>query len=613
MGRGRLSTAGTRTAADTIRAAARVLVADDQPALRAVVRLTIASQGWTILEATNGSEALAIARAQRPDLVLLDLDFGDAGPDGLAVLGALRADPATAGIPVVVLTATADPANEARANALGASLFLNKPFGPIDLIAALRRVLAPELPVAPLGLHLVQRGALTAGQLERALAEQRERDVPLGQLLVERRAISEPELEGALRAQRERVAEGARRRVLIVDDHQAIRDGLRALIGAEGRFDVALAASAAEALDIAAAEAPDLIVLDQEMPDRSGLETIAELLAIAPAAHIVMYTLANVGPKAAALGASAVVHKGDEALLLTTLRRLADARPDADVPVAVPPAVARLHPRSWRLPRGQIGGVLIAVALYAAGYVILEPALEASAAVFSIVTVAVAGALLGPEAGVVTAIVTALLTTVLWDATGHEPGEAILRVGGNGVGALMLLVLGAGVGSLRVIASRSRRVESLLGHALIAHLDPAAIVNAATVIFEAQSAVLFQLSADRSELRAVSSVGIEDLPPLVAITTMPGAARAVREMQPIIVDDEPLAAAGARSAAFVPLQVGGARLGLLALFDGRRGRFQRAEPRVLLALGIAAGRSLEGPGRAEPEGAAARTRREGAS
>lgn len=592
--------AGTNTPADTTRAAARVLVADDLPALRTVVRITIESQGWTTLEATNGAEAFAVARAQVPDLVLLDLDFGDDGPDGLAVLEALRSDPATAGIPVVVLTATSDPATEARARALGASLFLNKPFGPIDLIAALRRMLGADLPAAPLGLHLVQTGALTPGQLERALEEQARRDVPLGRLLLEHRAISEPELEGALSAQRDRAAVRGRRRVLIVDDHRAIRDGLRGLIGAERRFDIAVAASAAEAIEIARAERSDLIVLDHEMPDRSGLDAIADLLAAAPAARVVMYTMANVGPKALARGASAVVQKGDEALLVSTLRRLADARPDPATRVArVPTALARLHPPTWRAPRREIGGVLLSVALYTAGYFILEPALGASAAVFSIVTVGVAGALLGPEAGVLTAILTTLLTTMLWDATGHEAGEAILRVGGNGVGALMLLFLGAGLGALRVAASHTRRVEALLGHALIAHLEPDEVVRAATAILGGESAALFRLSADRSELRAVSAVGLEGLAPVIRLEALRGAAHAMREMQPVVVDDEPLPAARARSAAFVPLRFDGAGFGLLALFDKRRARFERAQPRVMLALGIAAGRSLEGAGSTE--------------
>ena len=591
----------TRAPTEPSRAAARVLVADDSASLRTVVRVTIASQGWTILEATNGMEALSLARAQLPDLLLLDLDFGDDGLDGLEVLTAIRADPATAAIPVVILTASSDPAQEARANAIGVALFLNKPFGPIDLIAALRRVLGSDVPGAPLGLHLVQTGALTPAQLERALEEQgsREAPVPLGQLLVERRAISEPELARALASQRERAAVAdRRRRVLVVDDNHAVREGLRALIGAERRFDVVGdAASAADAIALARTKEPDLIVLDHEMPGRTGLDAIPELRAAAPAAHIVMYTMSSqIGPEAAARGASAAVPKGDEALLLATLRRLADTQPDH---VALPTASRAAGPRASlfrarrRWPWREVGGVAIAVATYTIGFLIVEPVVGASAAVLSVATVAAAGALLGPELGVVTAILTYIVTTLLWTATGHQPGEAILQIGGNGLGAVMLLLLGAGAGAMRSALSRRRRVEALLGHALLGHLEPAAAVGAAMSIFDAQAAVLFRVSADRSELRSVSAIGIE-VPPLLALDSLAGAARALREMQPAIVDDAAaLAVVGARSAALIPLHAGASGLGLLALLDGRAARFARAEPRVLQALGIAAARALE--------------------
>jgi len=56
------------------------------------------------------------------------------------------------------------------------------------------------------------------------------------------------------------------------------------------------------------------------------------------------------------------------------------------------------------------------------------------------------------------------------------------------------------------------RIEALLGRALLGHLDPAATVDAARVIFDAQAAALFRVSADRSELRAVSAVGIDAIP-----------------------------------------------------------------------------------------------------
>lgn len=119
----------------------RVLVADDSPALRTVVRITIESQGWTVFEATSGSDALARARRELPDLVLLDLEFGGTGPHGFNVLAELRADPKTAAIPVVILTASTAPGDPDRARELGATAFLAKPFGPLDLINVLDRAI----------------------------------------------------------------------------------------------------------------------------------------------------------------------------------------------------------------------------------------------------------------------------------------------------------------------------------------------------------------------------------------------------------------------------------------------------------------------------------------
>lgn len=470
----------------------RVLVADDSAALRTVVRITIESQGWTILEATSGPEALAIARRERPDLVLLDLDFGDDGPDGLDVLAALRSDPLTSAIPVVVLTASPEPAHEARANAIGAALFLSKPFGPIDLIAALRRVLSARLADAPLGLHLVQAGAITPSQLQRALDEQEGREVPLGRLLVERLTISEPELETALAAQRERGAS-----------------------------------------------------------DRRGL---------------------------------------------------ADAQADPPAPLEARSAPAARIRRGWSaFPRRELAGVLLSVGLYIASYLILEPALGAAAAVFSMVTVAMAGALLGPTVGVVGAILTALVTTVLWDLTDHEPGEAILSIGGNGIGALMLLILGAGIGMLRVVATRGRRIESLLGRALIGRPDQAMVVALARDVVDAQAAALFRSSGDRSQLELVCVDAIDALPPAVTIGAIEGAARAFRELRPVVVDaPAELALFGAGAAAFVPLRVGPTGVGLLVLLHRRPGHFGTVEPRVLEALAIAAGHALERAGEGRP-------------
>jgi len=187
-------------------APARIVVADDSTSLRAVVRITVESDGWTVLEAATGAAALALVRERPPDLLLLDLAFGTSGPDGLEVLRTVRAEPATAAVPVVILTATDRADVRARALDLGATEFLTKPFGPLDLIATLRAVLGRKLEEPRLGLYLVQSGALTSDQLRSALDRQREREragrrIALGALLIELGMTSRAELDMALRRQ----------------------------------------------------------------------------------------------------------------------------------------------------------------------------------------------------------------------------------------------------------------------------------------------------------------------------------------------------------------------------------------------------------------------------
>jgi CheY-like chemotaxis protein len=185
----------------------RIVIADDSAALRSVVRITVETEGWTVVEAATGDAALALIREEPPDLVLLDLDFGASGPDGLEVLRRVREDRATALVPVVVLTANERPDVREQAIAGGANEYLTKPFGPLDLIATMRGVLGRHLEAARLGLHLVQSGALAPEHLHAALELQRERrragtPIALGALLVECAMISRPALEEALRSQK---------------------------------------------------------------------------------------------------------------------------------------------------------------------------------------------------------------------------------------------------------------------------------------------------------------------------------------------------------------------------------------------------------------------------
>jgi two-component system alkaline phosphatase synthesis response regulator PhoP len=117
-----------------------VLVADDMPDLRLLVRSALRHEGIRVLEACNGDEALAIARRERPDLILLDVAMP--ALDGFSVCRALRGDPNTSGLKVLMLTARAQKADRARGAEVGADGYLTKPFRHQALLEAVRQLLA---------------------------------------------------------------------------------------------------------------------------------------------------------------------------------------------------------------------------------------------------------------------------------------------------------------------------------------------------------------------------------------------------------------------------------------------------------------------------------------
>ena len=121
---------------------AKLLIADDLVPIRQMVRITLSTQGWTILEAENGQKALEMARAEHPDLMLLDVDMG-AGPNGFDVCRELKSSPDTKNIPIVMLTAHDSESDRAVGFAAGAAQYLTKPFGPLELIDTIRTILAP--------------------------------------------------------------------------------------------------------------------------------------------------------------------------------------------------------------------------------------------------------------------------------------------------------------------------------------------------------------------------------------------------------------------------------------------------------------------------------------
>jgi DNA-binding response OmpR family regulator len=110
----------------------KLLIAEDEIGVRVLVKFTLEEEGIEILEAANGIDALRLAREHRPDVVLLDVMMP--GLSGFDVCRALKEDPTTAGMVVVMLTAKAQDSDRKKGEAVGADDYLTKPFSPISLI-----------------------------------------------------------------------------------------------------------------------------------------------------------------------------------------------------------------------------------------------------------------------------------------------------------------------------------------------------------------------------------------------------------------------------------------------------------------------------------------------
>jgi DNA-binding response OmpR family regulator len=119
---------------------AKVLLIDDEAGLRMVVHVNLSFAGIETLEAADGASGVELARTEEPDLILLDLRLGP-GVDGWHVAQELRADPATASIPLILLTAHTDTSTGERGVEVGAIDFITKPFDVNDLVQRVVRAL----------------------------------------------------------------------------------------------------------------------------------------------------------------------------------------------------------------------------------------------------------------------------------------------------------------------------------------------------------------------------------------------------------------------------------------------------------------------------------------
>ena len=121
----------------------KILIIDDEPDIRRIARFSLSKVGrMDVVEADGGAAGVALATTERPDVILLDVMMP--AMDGPATLAALRAQPETAAIPVVFLTAKVLASEVDRLRELGAAGVLAKPFNPMTLPDQVRAALPPS-------------------------------------------------------------------------------------------------------------------------------------------------------------------------------------------------------------------------------------------------------------------------------------------------------------------------------------------------------------------------------------------------------------------------------------------------------------------------------------
>ena len=117
----------------------KILVVDDEPEAVELLEFNLKQAGFSVIAATDGAQALNKARSALPSLIVLDLMLPEI--DGLEVCKMLRRDPATARIPIIMLTAKAAEIDRIIGLELGADDYITKPFSPRELVLRIKKVL----------------------------------------------------------------------------------------------------------------------------------------------------------------------------------------------------------------------------------------------------------------------------------------------------------------------------------------------------------------------------------------------------------------------------------------------------------------------------------------
>ncbi len=118
-----------------------VLIADDEHNIRHILDFSLHAEGFDVISAHNGEDAQDMAREHIPDLIILDVMMP--GKGGIETCRALKSDPLTAEIPVILLTARASKADREAGEAAGANDYITKPFSPQKVIETVQGLLTP--------------------------------------------------------------------------------------------------------------------------------------------------------------------------------------------------------------------------------------------------------------------------------------------------------------------------------------------------------------------------------------------------------------------------------------------------------------------------------------
>lgn len=111
----------------------RILAVDDEPSIVRLIEVSLTRQGYTVLTASDGRQALAMAESERPDLIVMDIMMPYV--DGFEAIRLLKSKPETKDIPVILLTAKRHDADMIRGLESGAASYLTKPFAPAELVS----------------------------------------------------------------------------------------------------------------------------------------------------------------------------------------------------------------------------------------------------------------------------------------------------------------------------------------------------------------------------------------------------------------------------------------------------------------------------------------------